>query len=186
MLWPTHVWLLSGCTAMPVLVCSVDGPGSQVMRRSEKGVEINSKVVPWLITCSAAPLALLSIALGYQSFSSSSNTMPAHASTSALKLTKASKNENSDFQEFTATMRLPMAPVWSSSGTGSTGGADGSGGMEGVREILGGWVMRYVDNPFDLFFISFYFSRFTVGDVEPSADMPAKRIARWSGADDPQ
>lgn len=47
---------------------------------------------------------------------------------------------DSDFHHFTASMRLPIAPVWGSSGLG--GGPEESGAMEGVREILAGWVMR--------------------------------------------
>jgi hypothetical protein len=67
----------------------------------------------------------------------------AKSNSSKLKLTNSKKDHvNSDFQQFTATMRLPIAPVWTSTGTTQVGGTAGSGGMEGVREVLAGWVMR--------------------------------------------
>lgn len=68
--------------------------------------------------------------------------MSAVASTSSLQLTALEPLEDEEFVYFRASMRLPMAPVWGA--TGSSGGAAGSGGMEGVKEILAGWVMRSV------------------------------------------
>lgn len=56
-----------------------------------------------------------------------------------LKLKQISQ-DNSEFIRFRATMRLPIAPIWASNG--SAGGNLGSGGMEGVKEVLAGWVMR--------------------------------------------
>lgn len=68
--------------------------------------------------------------------------MPPLASTSSLKLKSASQagDSNSDFIHFRASMRLPIAPLWGSKG--DAGGEYGSGGMEGVKEVLAGWVMR--------------------------------------------
>jgi hypothetical protein len=63
------------------------------------------------------------------------------ASSSNLRLQAVSTTEDSsEFIQFRATMRLPIAPVWAADG--SAGGALGSGGMEGVKEVLAGWVMR--------------------------------------------
>ena len=66
--------------------------------------------------------------------------MSAHASTSTLQVVAAETAEDEEFVYFRASMRLPLAPVWGSTGQ-STAGL-GSGGMEGVREILAGWLMR--------------------------------------------
>lgn len=57
-----------------------------------------------------------------------------------LKLKQISSENNAEFIRFRATMRLPIAPIWASNG--SAGGNLGSGGMEGVKEVLAGWVMR--------------------------------------------
>jgi len=40
-------------------------------------------------------------------------------------------------------MRLPIPPVFSSNGQHLLDGPNGDGGMDGVREVLAGWVMRY-------------------------------------------
>lgn len=62
------------------------------------------------------------------------------ASSSSLKLKTTSQDDHSEFLRFRATMRLPIPPIWASNGSG--GGEDGNGGMEGVKEVLAGWVMR--------------------------------------------
>lgn len=49
-------------------------------------------------------------------------------------------------------MRLPIPPVFSTSSNGNLSGGgiagndsnEGDGGMEGVKEVLAGWVMRYL------------------------------------------
>lgn len=69
---------------------------------------------------------------------------PPTASTSNLRLTALSApapGDDNEFISFRASMRLPIAPIWGSDGR-SGGGESGSGGMEGVREVLAGWVMR--------------------------------------------
>ncbi|KAL8280532.1 hypothetical protein RQP46_007180 [Phenoliferia psychrophenolica] len=70
---------------------------------------------------------------------------PPTASTSNLRLTAAAPTpgDDNEFIQFRATMRLPIAPIWGSDGK-SAGGPNGSGGMDGVREVLAGWVMRYL------------------------------------------
>ncbi|GAA5879373.1 hypothetical protein JCM16303_003180 [Sporobolomyces ruberrimus] len=72
-------------------------------------------------------------------------------SSSSLRLTsRTSSPSSSEFVQFTATMRLPIPPVFSinSNGnqelSGSGTGTGGDGGMEGVKEVLAGWVMRYL------------------------------------------
>ena len=63
------------------------------------------------------------------------------AAANNLRLTSTSASEDgSEFVHFTASMRLPMPPVWAANG--SFGGAQGSGGLEGAKEVLAGWVMR--------------------------------------------
>ncbi|GAA5865805.1 hypothetical protein JCM3774_003102 [Rhodotorula dairenensis] len=47
-----------------------------------------------------------------------------------------------EFIAFKASMRLPIAPVFASKGDNLFPGHDG--GMDGVREVLAGWVMRYL------------------------------------------
>lgn len=70
----------------------------------------------------------------------------AAASSSNLRLqqisVEQSSEQQSEFVAFRATMRLPIAPVWAADG--SAGGALGTGGMEGVKEVLASWVMRSV------------------------------------------
>ena len=71
---------------------------------------------------------------------------PPTASTSNLRLTASSAaalGDDNEFIQFRAKMRLPIAPIWGSDGK-SGGGPNGSGGMDGVREVLAGWVMRSV------------------------------------------
>ena len=65
----------------------------------------------------------------------------ATASSSNLRLQQISTDDSqSEFVAFRASMRLPIAPVWAADG--SAGGASGTGGMEGVKEVLASWVMR--------------------------------------------
>lgn len=47
---------------------------------------------------------------------------------------------DAQFIAFKATMRIPIAPVFASRGDNHIPAADG--GMDGVREVLAGWVMR--------------------------------------------
>ncbi|GAA5951130.1 hypothetical protein JCM3765_002393 [Sporobolomyces pararoseus] len=69
-------------------------------------------------------------------------------SSSSLRLTSngsKSSSSSSEFIQFTATMRLPIPPVFSTSSNGTAiTGEGGDGGMEGVKEVLAGWVMRYL------------------------------------------
>ncbi|GAA5961189.1 hypothetical protein JCM8115_005861 [Rhodotorula mucilaginosa] len=53
-----------------------------------------------------------------------------------------SQQPDSEFIAFKASMRLPIAPVFASKGDNLFPGHDG--GMDGVREVLAGWVMRYL------------------------------------------
>ncbi|KAM0751742.1 hypothetical protein T439DRAFT_379837 [Meredithblackwellia eburnea MCA 4105] len=67
------------------------------------------------------------------------------ASTSGLRIVNLSQTPatpGGDFVHFKATMRLPIAPIWGSKG--NQGAEHGAGGMDGVREVLAGWVMRYL------------------------------------------
>ncbi|ORY90774.1 hypothetical protein BCR35DRAFT_299345 [Leucosporidium creatinivorum] len=67
----------------------------------------------------------------------------ASASSSNLRLQAiTSSDPQSEFIQFRASMRLPIAPRWAADGT--AGGAAGTGGMEGVKEVLASWVMRYL------------------------------------------
>ncbi|GAA6015681.1 hypothetical protein JCM8202_001074 [Rhodotorula sphaerocarpa] len=50
--------------------------------------------------------------------------------------------QDGEFVAFKATMRLPIAPVFASKGDNLFPGHDG--GTDGVREVLAGWVMRYL------------------------------------------
>jgi hypothetical protein len=56
-----------------------------------------------------------------------------------------SQQPDSEFIAFKASMRLPIAPVFASKGDNLFPGHDG--GMDGVREVLAGWVMRQVSPP---------------------------------------
>ncbi|GAA5937003.1 uncharacterized protein JCM15063_000125 [Sporobolomyces koalae] len=62
-----------------------------------------------------------------------------------VRQTQGGSNSSSEFIEFTATMRLPIPPVFSaSSNTNMSHSQLGDAGMDGVREVLAGWVMRYL------------------------------------------
>ncbi|GAA6059651.1 hypothetical protein JCM10212_004154 [Sporobolomyces blumeae] len=56
--------------------------------------------------------------------------------------TSSSSRPRSEFIQFKATMRLPIPPVFASNGQHDPSAGDG--GMDGVREVLAGWVMRYL------------------------------------------
>ncbi|GAA5901659.1 uncharacterized protein JCM6883_000355 [Sporobolomyces salmoneus] len=64
-------------------------------------------------------------------------------SSSSLRLNSTSSSSSSEFIQFTATMRLPIPPVFSTSSNGNQD-PHADGGMEGVKEVLAGWVMRYL------------------------------------------
>ncbi|KAK4048071.1 hypothetical protein OIO90_005972 [Microbotryomycetes sp. JL221] len=68
------------------------------------------------------------------------------ASTSKLVVDKVDlvnqANSNDEFVTFRARMRMPIAPCWSARGT--LGGQAGQGGLEGVKEVLASWVLRYL------------------------------------------
>ncbi|GAA6009800.1 hypothetical protein JCM11491_000818 [Sporobolomyces phaffii] len=65
-------------------------------------------------------------------------------SSSSLRLTSTSSDTTrSEFIQFTATMRIPIPPVFSTNSNGNPD-AHGDGGMDGVKEVLAGWVMRYL------------------------------------------
>ncbi|GAA5864600.1 hypothetical protein JCM1840_002164 [Sporobolomyces johnsonii] len=76
-------------------------------------------------------------------------------------------SSSSEFIQFKATMRLPIAPVFASNGQNDP--SHGDGGMDGVREVLAGWVMRYLP-PLRAVVLSFSPSpRF----LHPAAPFPA-------------
>lgn len=51
--------------------------------------------------------------------------------------------QDGEFIQFRATMRIPIAPIFSEGPQGNSfPGYDA--GMDGVREVLAGWVMRFV------------------------------------------
>ncbi|SCZ92289.1 BZ3500_MvSof-1268-A1-R1_Chr5-2g07763 [Microbotryum saponariae] len=69
-------------------------------------------------------------------------TSPAKPERQPHGTTSSAPASSDEFIRFAATMRLPLAPVWSADG--AAGGETGSGGTEGVRQVLAGWVMRYL------------------------------------------
>ncbi|BGP22443.1 hypothetical protein JCM10295v2_001322 [Rhodotorula toruloides] len=73
----------------------------------------------------------------------------------------------SEFVSFKATMRLPIAPVFAGKGDNMFPGHDG--GMDGVREVLAGWVMRYLP-PIRAVLLSF---SPTPRFLHPAASFPA-------------
>ncbi|GAA5835445.1 hypothetical protein JCM11251_005236 [Rhodosporidiobolus azoricus] len=72
-----------------------------------------------------------------------------------------------EFISFKATMRLPIAPIFGSKGENGFPGHDG--GMDGVREVLAGWVMRYLP-PIRAVLLSF---SPTPRFLHPSASFPS-------------
>ncbi|GAA5979427.1 hypothetical protein JCM10908_002921 [Rhodotorula pacifica] len=77
--------------------------------------------------------------------------MATHAAAASLRLEAVassssphgtSSQNDGEFIAFKASMRLPIAPVFASRGDNMFPGHDG--GMDGVREVLAGWVMRYL------------------------------------------
>lgn len=60
----------------------------------------------------------------------------------AVASSSSHNQPDSEFIAFKASMRLPIAPVFASKGDNLFPGHDG--GMDGVREVLAGWVMRYL------------------------------------------
>lgn len=60
----------------------------------------------------------------------------------AVASSSSHNQPDSEFIAFKASMRLPIAPVFASKGDNLFPGHDG--GMDGVREVLAGWVMRQV------------------------------------------
>ncbi|KAJ8296271.1 hypothetical protein OF846_000667 [Rhodotorula toruloides] len=93
------------------------------------------------------------------------------AATAAASLRLASvrsdPSSSSEFVSFKATMRLPIAPVFAGKGDNMFPGHDG--GMDGVREVLAGWVMRYLP-PIRAVLLSF---SPTPRFVHPAASFPA-------------
>ncbi|GAA5896148.1 hypothetical protein JCM6882_008502 [Rhodosporidiobolus microsporus] len=75
--------------------------------------------------------------------------------------------QDGEFISFKATMRLPIAPIFGSKGDNSFPGHDG--GMDGVREVLAGWVMRYLP-PIRAVLLSF---SPTPRFLHPSASFPS-------------
>ncbi|GAA5945950.1 hypothetical protein JCM1841_003421 [Sporobolomyces salmonicolor] len=93
----------------------------------------------------------------------------AHTAAASLRLVDHShpSSASSEFIQFKATMRLPIAPVFASNGQNDP--SQGDGGMDGVREVLAGWVMRYLP-PLRAVVLSFSPSpRF----LHPAAPFPA-------------
>ncbi|GJN88163.1 hypothetical protein Rhopal_001128-T1 [Rhodotorula paludigena] len=74
---------------------------------------------------------------------------------------------DAQFIAFKATMRIPIAPVFASRGDNHIPAADG--GMDGVREVLAGWVMRYLP-PIRAVLLSF---TPTPRFLHPAASFPA-------------
>ncbi|KAM0792903.1 hypothetical protein ACM66B_002664 [Microbotryomycetes sp. NB124-2] len=70
----------------------------------------------------------------------------AHASSSKLLMDSVEYGVRSspspEFVAFRAKMRMPIAPRWAADG--SKGADRGQGGLEGVKEVLASWVMRYL------------------------------------------
>ncbi|BGP18909.1 hypothetical protein JCM10213_005506 [Rhodosporidiobolus nylandii] len=86
---------------------------------------------------------------------------------SAPSTSASSAGNDGEFIAFKATMRLPIAPVFASKGESGFPGHDG--GMDGVREVLAGWVMRYLP-PLRAVLLSF---SPTPRFLHPAADFPA-------------
>ncbi|KAK4049372.1 hypothetical protein OIV83_004104 [Microbotryomycetes sp. JL201] len=67
----------------------------------------------------------------------------AHASSSKLLIDSiVATSPANEFVAFKARMRMPIAPCWAADG--SHGNDRGQGGLEGVKEVLASWVMRYL------------------------------------------
>ncbi|GAA5977127.1 hypothetical protein JCM11641_001309 [Rhodosporidiobolus odoratus] len=107
----------------------------------------------------ASPSAVASLRLKHTSSTSNPN------STSSRPL--PDQGNHGEFIAFKASMRLPISPVFASKGDNAYPGCDG--GMDGVREVLAGWVMRYLP-PLRAVLLSF---SPTPRFLHPSASFPA-------------
>ncbi|GAA6039651.1 hypothetical protein JCM8097_002236 [Rhodosporidiobolus ruineniae] len=92
-----------------------------------------------------------------------------HLSTSASPSSGALNGHDGEFISFRATMRLPIAPVFAADKHGSNAFPGHDAGMDGVREVLAGWVMRYLP-PIRAVLLSF---SPTPRFLHPSASFPA-------------
>ncbi|BGP37524.1 hypothetical protein JCM10450v2_001428 [Rhodotorula kratochvilovae] len=92
---------------------------------------------------------------------------PAAAASLRLEAVQAHAADQSEFITFRATMRLPISPRFASKGDTAYPGHDG--GMDGVREVLAGWVMRYLP-PIRAVLLSF---SPTPRFLHPAASFPA-------------
>ncbi|GAA5825089.1 hypothetical protein JCM3770_004733 [Rhodotorula araucariae] len=92
---------------------------------------------------------------------------PAATAAASLRLDAVQQTTASEFITFTATMRLPISPRFASKGDTPFPGHDG--GMDGVREVLAGWVMRYLP-PLRAVLLSF---SPTPRFLHPAASFPA-------------
>lgn len=107
------------------------------MARAEPHFAKNSPLQPFFLSTFhlARFLHLIS------SFGAELSPDMASASSSNLRLQAFTTSDSqSEFIQFRASMRLPIAPRWAADGT--AGAAAGTGGMEGVKEVLASWVMR--------------------------------------------
>ncbi|GAA6020133.1 hypothetical protein JCM10207_006268 [Rhodosporidiobolus poonsookiae] len=98
--------------------------------------------------------------------------MASTTAAASLRLKHASSSStpastDGEFITFKATMRIPIPPVFNSKGEQQYPGHDG--GMDGVREVLAGWVMRYLP-PLRAVLLSF---SPTPRFLHPSAPFPA-------------